>query len=103
MYNKTKLVISSKEKQQTIIKDVYVGLRENPKAKAMASHRGRDATRKKISNRFFWHNIKVVHGIGAEKRVIHDFIRNLMVITKIDVRQSKNVVLRSYRSPSWVP
>ena len=48
MYNNTRLVISSKEKQQTIIKYVRVGLGGDPKAKAMASHRGRDATREKI-------------------------------------------------------
>ena len=57
MYKETRLVISSKERQQ-IIKDVHVGLGEDPKAKAMASHRGRDATAEKISKRFFWHNIK---------------------------------------------
>ena len=58
MYKGTKQVIASSEKQTKIVKDVHAGLGEDSKAKAMASHRGRDATREKISSRFFWHNIK---------------------------------------------
>ena len=58
LYKSTRLVISSKERQQTIIRDVHVGLGDDVKAKAMASHRGRDATHQKIADKFFWHNIK---------------------------------------------
>ena len=58
MYKDSRLVISSKEAQQTIIHDIHVGLGEDSKAKAMAGHRGRDSTHQKIVNRFFWHNIK---------------------------------------------
>ena len=58
IYNNTRLVISSTEQQHTIISDVYKGLRHDPKAKAMASHCGRDPTIQMISNWFFWHNIK---------------------------------------------
>ena len=50
IYNNTRLVISSTEQQHTIISDVYKGLRHDPKAKAMASHCGRDSTIQKISN-----------------------------------------------------
>ena len=38
--------------------DVHKGLGHDPKAKAMASHCGRDSTIQKILNRFFWRNIK---------------------------------------------
>ena len=58
MYKNSRLVITSKERQQTIIHDIHVGLGEDSKAKAMASHRGRDGTQQKITDRFFWHSIK---------------------------------------------
>ena len=54
----TRLVISSAERQHTIIIDVHKGLGHDPKAKAMASHCGSDSTIQKISNTFFWHSIK---------------------------------------------
>ena len=47
MYSNTRLVISSTERQQTIISD-------DP----TASHCGKDSVIQKISNRFFWYNIK---------------------------------------------
>ena len=50
IYNNTRLVISSTKQQHTIISDVYKGLGHDPKAKAMASHCGRDSTIQKISN-----------------------------------------------------
>ena len=59
MYNNTRLAISSTEQQHTIISDVHKGLGHDPKAKAMASHCGKESTIQKISNRFFWYNIKV--------------------------------------------
>ena len=58
MYANSRVVISSKEMQQTIIHDIHVGLGEDAKAKAMAAHRGRDSTHQKIVARFYWHNIK---------------------------------------------
>ena len=58
MYNNTRLVISSTERQHTIISDVHKGLEHDPKTKAMVSHCERDSTIQKISNKFFWHNIK---------------------------------------------
>ena len=58
MYNNRRLVISSTKRQRTIISDVHIGLGHHPKAKALASHSGRDSTKQKISKIFFWHNIK---------------------------------------------
>ena len=58
MYKNSRLVISSKERQQQIIHDIHLGLGEDSRAKAMASHRGRDSTQQKIAERFFWYNIK---------------------------------------------
>ena len=58
IFSNTRLVISSAERQHTIISDVHKRLGHDPKVKAMAWHRGRDSTIQKISNRFFWHNIK---------------------------------------------
>ena len=58
MYNNTRLLISSRERLHAIISDVHKGLGHDPKAKAMASHCGRDSTIQKISNGFFRHNIK---------------------------------------------
>ena len=57
MYKKSRLVIKSKDEQRQIIDDIHKGLGENPKAKAMSSHRGRDTTYQKVSERFFWHSI----------------------------------------------
>ena len=58
MCNNTRLVIFSTERQHTIISDVHNVLGHDSKAKAMASHCGRVSVIQKISNRFFWHNIK---------------------------------------------
>ena len=58
MYQNTRLVISFTERQHTIISDVHKGLGHDPKSKAMVLHCGRDSTIKKISNKFFCHNIK---------------------------------------------
>ena len=58
MYNKTRLVISSTDRQHTIISDDHKGLGHDSKAKAIALHCGRDSAIQKISNRFFWHYIK---------------------------------------------
>ena len=59
MYNNTKLVISSTKRQRIVISDVYIGLGHHPRAKAALTSQSRgDSTSQKISNRFFWHNIK---------------------------------------------
>ena len=57
MYKGNKLVIKSKEGRQQIISDVHQGIGDNCKAKAMASHWGRDSTYQKCSEIFFWHNM----------------------------------------------
>ena len=57
MYKGTRLVIKSSQEKQQIIKDIHEGIGDHSKAKAMASHRGRDTTYQKISERFFWHDI----------------------------------------------
>ena len=44
-YINTRLVISSTERQHTIISDIHKGL-------------GQDSTIQKISNKFFWYKIK---------------------------------------------
>ena len=53
LYKRKRLVISSREEQLCIIKDVHAGLGEDPHSKALASHRGRDSTYEKIAARFF--------------------------------------------------
>ena len=58
MYNNTSLVISSTERQHTIIRDAHEELGHDPKVNAMVLHCERDSTIQKISNRSFWHNIK---------------------------------------------
>ena len=57
LYNSKRVVISSKERQRQIVQDIHAGLGENPKAKAMALHRGRESTYQKISERCYCHNI----------------------------------------------
>ena len=57
-YSNTGLVISSTERQHTIGSKARKGLGHDSKAKAMASYCRRDSTIQKISNRFFWHNVK---------------------------------------------
>ena len=57
MYNGNRLVIKSQDERIKIIKDIHEGLGDDDKARAMASHRGRDTTYQKIMKRFFWFNI----------------------------------------------
>ena len=52
VYNCNRIVINSRDQQLQIIRDVHVGLGGDTKAKAMASHRGRDTTYQKIVERF---------------------------------------------------
>ena len=58
MYKNNRLVIKLEKQRQQIIRDVHQGIGDNCKAKAMASHRGRDTTYQKCSERFFWHNMR---------------------------------------------
>lgn len=51
--NNTVLVISSKERQETIINDVHEGNGDGSKGKVMASHRGKGAPMQKIVIIFF--------------------------------------------------
>ena len=48
MYNSISLVISFTERQHIITSDNHIGLRHVLKAKAMASHYGKDSTIPKI-------------------------------------------------------
>ena len=57
MYKSSRLVIKPAEERQQIIRDIHGGIGDDSKSKAMASHRGRDTTYQKISERFFWHNM----------------------------------------------
>ena len=57
MYKQNRLVITSKEERRKIIADLHTGLGNSSKAKVMASHRGRDSTYQKCSERFFWHDM----------------------------------------------
>ena len=57
MYRGARLVIKSSEERLQIIKDVHEGIGDDSRARAMASHRGRDTTYQKIMQRFFWFNI----------------------------------------------
>ena len=57
MYKGNWLVIKSKEERQQIISDVHQGIGDNCKAKAMASHRGRDSYVSKMFREIFWHNM----------------------------------------------
>ena len=53
------LVISSTERQHTMISGAHKGLVHDAKCiKATASQCVRNSTLQKISNRFLWHNIK---------------------------------------------
>ena len=48
VYDDKRLVVISREEQLRIVKDVHVGLGEDPHAKAMASHRGRESSYQKL-------------------------------------------------------
>ena len=57
VYDDKRLVILSRDEQLRIVKDVHAGLGDNPRAKAMASHRGRESTYQKLTERFYWRNM----------------------------------------------
>ena len=58
LHKNTRLVISSKEQNQSIIYNIHVGLSNDSKAKAMASDSGRNTPQQNILEIFLWHNIK---------------------------------------------
>ena len=47
----------AKQQQAEIIKDVHEDVGESRHSKAMASHKRRDSTYSKISERFLWYSI----------------------------------------------
>ena len=57
LYQQKRLVVVGREEQLRIIEDIHVGLGDDPHAKAMASHRGRETTYNKLMERFYWHNM----------------------------------------------
>ena len=74
------------EQQYTIISDVHKGLAHDPKAKKMASHRGNFLAIQKISNRFFWYNIKGDVKGGREfvnevSKALHNMVGTEQLIT----------------------
>lgn len=60
MYKNTSLVISSNERQQVMMHDVHVGLRNDSKEKTKTSYRGGDIQlNKKLGKGFFGIKLKV--------------------------------------------
>ena len=57
LYKCKRVVIMEKHRQLEIIKDIHEGIGKSTNSKAMASHKGRDSTYSKISERFFWFSI----------------------------------------------
>ena len=58
---KRQRVVACSYGEITVIKDVHECVGQSTHSKAMASHKGRDSTYSKISERFFWYSIyKVV-------------------------------------------
>ena len=45
------------ERRKLITHDVHEGIGDNPKAKALAAHRGRESTYQNIPERCFWHGM----------------------------------------------
>ena len=54
---KNRRVLFEKERQEMAIHDIHEGLSETPEAVALSSHRGRESTYQKLSERFFWHGM----------------------------------------------
>ena len=52
-----RVVVMAKQQQLEIVKEVHEGAAQNTHFKAMASHKGRDSTCSKISERIFWYSI----------------------------------------------
>ena len=55
LYKGKMLIIQSKEEKKKIIHDIYEGLPEDPKAKAVTPHCRKDSTYHGISNILFWY------------------------------------------------
>ena len=56
-YKKSRKVIFDEQQKIEIVHDIHEGIGENARSKAMASHRGRESTYQKLSERFFWHGM----------------------------------------------
>lgn len=56
-YKEKRRVIFDNDRKKIIIHDIHEGLGDNPKAKALAAHRGRESTYQKLAERFYWHNM----------------------------------------------
>ena len=57
LYKSKRLVIMEKHRQLEIVKDIHEDIGKSAHSTAMASHKGRDSTYSKISERFFWYSI----------------------------------------------
>ena len=54
MYQGTQLVIKSSEERLQIIKDLHEGIGDDSRARAMASHRGRDTMTFMLMRQIFY-------------------------------------------------
>ena len=66
LFYKKRIVIKGRNRHMEIIRDVHSGIGNSERSKAMASHRGKNSTYEKISQRFFWYNIS---------NIISDFVK----------------------------
>ena len=55
-YKKQCVVVITKQQELEMINDVHGGVGQSTHSKDMASHKGRDSTYSKISERFFWYS-----------------------------------------------
>ena len=94
VYKNKRLVIIEKGRQMEIIKDIHEGLGDTAHSKAMASHKGRDSTYSKISERFFWYTIFTD---------VENFIKSCKICQKqVDLKLKVNDELHSVPIPSQV-
>ena len=54
--NQRKVIFDEQQKIE-IVHHIHEGIGENARSKARASHRGRESTYQKLSERFFWHGM----------------------------------------------
>ena len=57
MYKEKRRVAFEVERTTAIIHDIHARIGDNSMAEALAAHRGRESTYRKISERFFWHGM----------------------------------------------
>ena len=93
MYKGNRIVIKLKEERQQVISDVYQRIGDNCKAKAMASHRGRDSTYQKCHNKCHSEFITNLHEMtGVDQRITSATIHNQMVFVNAKIEKSKNLL-----------